>query len=223
VVLVLHGGARRPDRPAVSPTQLSVLRMIPIARRLARAGAGELAVYRLLNSRRGWEPGGTPVDDARWALVELAQRHPRLPAALVGHSLGGRAAVLAAGTGGVHAAVSLAGWFEPTDRVVAPGVDLLFVHGDADRVASPAAAAAVARTARADSVDVVTVPGGKHAMLRHGRAFLRPATAFVVARMLGWDVQTSGPRWRGSAADTGAGRVELHAPQAGQTNRTPGM
>ena len=31
-VVVLHGGAARRDRTAVSPTQLSVLRMVPIAR-----------------------------------------------------------------------------------------------------------------------------------------------------------------------------------------------
>ena len=37
VVLVLHGGASRRRRMMVSPTQLSVLRMIPVARRVARA------------------------------------------------------------------------------------------------------------------------------------------------------------------------------------------
>jgi hypothetical protein len=42
VVLVLHGGAGR-GVVHVSPTQLSVLRMIPTARRVARAGRGRLA------------------------------------------------------------------------------------------------------------------------------------------------------------------------------------
>ena len=37
-VIVLHGGASRRENMMVSPTQLSVLRMIPIARRVARAG-----------------------------------------------------------------------------------------------------------------------------------------------------------------------------------------
>ena len=40
VVLVLHGGASRGDVVHVSPAQLSVLRMIPTARRTARAGRG---------------------------------------------------------------------------------------------------------------------------------------------------------------------------------------
>src|SRR6478735_4757255 len=92
VVLVLHGGAARRESAMVSPTQLSVLRMIPIARRLAHAGRGRLAVFRLLNSRRGWDAHHTPVHDARWALEEIAGRlGHRLPTALVGHSLGGRA------------------------------------------------------------------------------------------------------------------------------------
>src|SRR4051794_19356475 len=92
VVLVLHGGASRRANMRVSPTQLSVLRMIPIARRIARAGQGELAVFRLLNSVRGWGTSHTPVHDARWALEQIADRFAeRLPVCVVGHSLGGRA------------------------------------------------------------------------------------------------------------------------------------
>jgi pimeloyl-ACP methyl ester carboxylesterase len=208
VVLVLHGGARKPGRPGVSPT---------------RAGHREWAVFRLLNAQRGWQPGATPVDDARWALRELSARYDGVPVALVGHSLGGRAAVLTAGAPQVAVAVSLAGWFEPTDRVDAPAADLLFVHGDADRVASRGTALTVARSARARSVEFTTVPGGKHAMLRHGGAFVGPAAEFLRAHLTGAPAQTSGPRWSGRDVETGAGRVELHAPQAGQTNRTPGM
>ena len=38
IVLVLHGGASRGDGSVVSPAQLSVLRMVPVARRIAVAG-----------------------------------------------------------------------------------------------------------------------------------------------------------------------------------------
>ncbi|MCW3010686.1 MAG: Alpha/beta hydrolase family protein, partial [Solirubrobacterales bacterium] len=69
VVLVLHGGASRGAEVAVSPTQLSVLRMVPIARRIARVGHGRLAVLRLLNAARGW--AGTR--DAEWALAQVAE------------------------------------------------------------------------------------------------------------------------------------------------------
>ena len=68
IVLVLHGGARAAPAHARQPTQLSVLRMVPVASRIARAAPGELAVLRLLNSTRGWDAHHTPVDDVRWAL-----------------------------------------------------------------------------------------------------------------------------------------------------------
>ena len=59
----------------------------------ALAHGHRLAVFRLLNSARGWDTSRTPVDDVRWALDELASRHGDLPVALVGHSLGGGVAM----------------------------------------------------------------------------------------------------------------------------------
>lgn len=186
-VLVLHGGAARREHMMVSPTQLSVVRMIPIARRIARAGRGRLAVFRLLNSRRGWDTQHTPVHDARWALEEMAQRlGSAVPTCLVGHSLGGRAALLAANASEVRSAVALAPWVLAGD--VARDLDgrrLLIVHGTQDRIASPQRSAALAaqlrRTAR---VEYVAVEGGKHAMLRHHREFSRPAVEFVLDTLL---------------------------------------
>jgi dienelactone hydrolase len=184
VVLVLHGGASRRGDMRVSPTQLSVLRMIPIAHRIARAGRGRLAVFRLLNSRRGWDASHTPVDDTMWALEQLAQRFDRrIPTCLVGHSLGGRAALLAAGAPEVRGAVALAPWVYPTD--VAQGLRdrrILIVHGDEDRIASPTRSAALARALRRFAhVEYVCVPGGKHAMLRHHATFDGLAARFAVA------------------------------------------
>lgn len=145
VAVVLHGGAARERRPAVRPAQLSVLRMVPVATRLARAGRGRLAVLRLLNSSRGWDSRRNPVDDVRWALAEVGQRFPGLPVALVGHSLGGRAALLGAEESAVRVAVALNAYVYPTDVPDLRGRRLLFVHGDRDRVASAAHAASVAR------------------------------------------------------------------------------
>ena len=187
-VLVLHGGASRGERMMVSPTQLSVLRMIPIAKRLARAGRGRLAVFRLLNSRRGWDAHHTPVHDARWALERMAERlGGAAPTCLAGHSLGGRAAIFAAGAPEVRGAVALAPWVSPAD---APSglADrrILIVHGDGDRIASPQRSAALARrlAAAGTSVDYVTVEGGKHAMLSHGCDFIEPAADFVAETLL---------------------------------------
>ncbi len=187
-VLVLHGGAGRSGNMMVSPTQLSVLRMIPIAARLARSGGRRLAVYRLLNSRRGWDTTHTPVDDVRWALGQLRERFGRnLLVGLVGHSLGGRAAILAATQPEVRSVVALAPWVYPNDgdRDLS-GRRVLIVHGAQDRIARPANSAAVARALdRTADVGYITIRGGKHAMLRHHAEFDGLAAQFAVATLLG--------------------------------------
>jgi pimeloyl-ACP methyl ester carboxylesterase len=187
VVLVLHGGASRGGSPMVSPTQLSVLRMVPIAKRVAVAARGRLAVFRLLNSVRGWDAGHTPIRDVDWAMGQVRDRYgEQLPTCLVGHSLGGRAALLAGGQPGVRSIVALNPWVYPSDAPDLPGRDVLFVHGDADRIASPSRSAAVARAvSRTARVGYITVPGGKHAMLRHHGRFDRYAAQFATATLLG--------------------------------------
>jgi dienelactone hydrolase len=188
IVLVLHGGASRRAAAAVSPTQLSVLRMVPVAARVALAGHGRLAVFRLLNSARGWDEHRTPVDDVAWALDRVRERYGDLPVCLVGHSLGGRAALLSLGRPGVRSVVAMAPWVYESDgaRDVPAGRRVLVVHGDADRVASPQRSAAVAQALRRSAeVGYVRVTGGGHAMLRHGRLFDRVAADFAVATLLG--------------------------------------
>lgn len=189
LVLVLHGGASRQGNPMVSPAQLSVVRMIPIAHRIARAGRGRLGVFRLLNTHRGWDRTHTPVMDVRWALERLRERYGAgLPVGLVGHSLGGRAALIAGAEEPVRAVVALNPWVYPSDDADLSGRRVLVVHGTEDRVASPEKAAVVARRlgSRAD-VRFETVQGGKHAMLRHGRRFERAASDFTVSTLLGGD------------------------------------
>ena len=191
VVLVLHGGATRQESPAVSPAQLSVLRMVPIARRLARAGRGRLAVFRVLNSSRGWDTAHTPVDDVRWALGAVADRlGDELPTALVGHSLGGRAALLAGAESSVRSVVALNPWVYPSDRADLSGRRVLVVHGTDDRIADPDRSYAVARAlcSTADSLGYLRVDGAKHAMLRRGRVFERAAADFCTATLLGRSV-----------------------------------
>ncbi|RYB93219.1 alpha/beta hydrolase [Nocardioides oleivorans] len=185
VVIVLHGGASRGERAMVSPTQLSVLRMVPVARRIARAGGKRLAVHRLLNTHRGWDARTTPVMDVAWALGQVAEQHGSLPVALVGHSLGGRAALLGGVEPGVHSVVALNPWVQTTDRVRLGDTRVLFVHGTEDRIARPDRALQLARRlSESGRVGYIAVPGGKHAMLRHGRTFERLAAEFVTATLL---------------------------------------
>jgi hypothetical protein len=187
IVVVLHGGDKRED-PAVSPTQPSVLRMLPVAHAIRRAAHGQLAIFRLLNAERGWGSIEGRVSDAIWGLERARERvGADLPISLVGHSLGGRAALMAAGAPMVRSAVALAPWVKEDD--VVPGIEgrrLLFIHGDADRVASiePARRLAALLATRTD-VTFVDVPGGTHAMIRHRRSFDGLAAQYVAMTLLG--------------------------------------
>jgi dienelactone hydrolase len=204
-VLVLHGGASRRANMMVSPAQLSVLRMIPIARRIVGLGEGRLAVFRLLNSHRGWDTHHTPVADVRWAQERVAERiGESRPTCLVGHSLGGRAALLSAGRPEVRSVVALAPWVYPTD--VPSGLDgqrVLIVHGSRDRVASPERSAALARAlSRQVPTSYVSVTGAHHAMLRRHAVFSGLAAQFTAATLL--DLPT-----RGAIAQAQAGEAWL--------------
>ncbi len=178
----------------VSPTQLSVLRMVPIARRVARAGRGRLAVFRLLNSVRGWDSHHTSVEDIGWALRRLTETFPQLPpTGLIGHSLGGRAALLAGGAPPVRSVVALNPWVYPADATALAGRQVLIVHGSADRIASPARSAEVARRlAPTTHVRYVQVRGGKHAMLRRHATFDSLASGFTVEALLQPDTEPAG-------------------------------
>lgn len=168
---MLHGGGGRGTMP-VSPTQLSVLRMVPIATRIARAGHGRIAVYRLLNAVRGF--GSDPLSNVRWALSELRRNHPDVPVGLVGHSLGGSVALAAAGEDDVRCVVALAPWSSGSERTRQLGDrPTLIVHGSNDRVTSCRASQQYAVRARAAgaAVSFVEVERGEHTMLRRMPAF----------------------------------------------------
>jgi len=202
-VLVLHGGASRRANMMVSPAQLSVLRMIPIARRIARVGQTRLAVFRVLNTARGWDTHHTPVQDAQWALDRAAERlGERLPTCVVGHSLGGRAALLIAGRPHVRSAVALAPWVYPTDVPVGlSGQRILIVHGSKDRIASPDRSAALAKRMSLDAdVGYISIEGGKHAMLRRHALFDRLAAEFAAVTLLG--TSSTGPIARVEAGES---------------------
>jgi len=188
VVLVLHGG-RELSRDPVRARQLAVLRMLPIARRIARDGRGQVAVARLRNALRGWnDPDDpAPVRDAEWALHRLAERFPGLPIGLVGHSMGGRTALRVAGHPQVRGIVGLAPWLpagEPVGQLA--GSRVLLVHGTLDRVTSPADTAAFAdrsETAGA-AVSLVSVAGEGHAMLRRAGLWHALTARFVLSSVL---------------------------------------
>ena len=108
-----------------------------------------------------------------------------MPVGLVGHSLGGRAALLGGAAEGVASVVALNPWVYPTDTADLSGRRVLVVHGARDRIAAPERSAAVAgRISRTTDVEFVRIPGGKHAMLRHGKEFDRRAADFTARTLL---------------------------------------
>ncbi len=187
--LVLHGGRAKGMGP-VTARQLAVVRMSPFATALRRAGDEHgLAVARLRYRVRGWNGAQrSPVPDVEWALGQLASRFPEASVALIGHSMGGRAAIYAAAHPSVHAVVGLAPWIEagdPYDQVA--GRHVLVAHGDRDRMTSARASAAWTRQAGrvAASAGYVSVHRERHAMLRRAPLWHSLTSAYVLAVMCG--------------------------------------
>ncbi|WP_092981180.1 alpha/beta hydrolase [Actinopolyspora lacussalsi] len=181
-VLVLHGGRSRSEEP-MRPWRLAYLRMWWLALRVARQHGGTSAVWLLRNRLRGWnEPDRDPVVDARWALREIRRRSPRARIVLLGHSMGGRAALLLAGEDGVGDVCALAPWIEPSDPVEQlAGTRTLLAHGDRDGITSAPASAEYARRANraGHTARYRLVPSSGHAMLRRHREWTRLAREFV--------------------------------------------
>lgn len=187
-VLLLHGG-REIGTAAPPPWSLAALRMRPFAGALTRATRGHgVVVGRVRYRCRGWNGAcEDPVRDARQALDTLAQRFGDVPTVLVGHSMGGRAALRAAGHPSVRGVVGLAPWCPPGEPVAQlAGRRVVLLHGEMDRVTDPRASAELAARAGAAGADVsmVLLRGADHAMLRRARLW-HSLTADVVSALLG--------------------------------------
>ncbi|MGW3361108.1 alpha/beta hydrolase [Streptomyces bungoensis] len=186
-VLVLHGGRADGTGPARS-WHPAALRMRPFHRAI-RAGLphDDVLLARVRYRLRGWNGDrADPVRDTLEALRRLAELAGPVPAVLVGHSMGGRAALHAAGHPQVRAVVALAPWWpagEPVREVA--GRHLVVLHGERDRVTSPAESAACVSRARgtAAGAAMALVGDGDHAMLRRSR-FWHATTAAAVAHLL---------------------------------------
>lgn len=175
VVLLLHGG--QVHSTTASRRGPAYLRMLPFAAAVA-AGHRDAAVWLLRYRVRGWNgPAEDALHDARWALDEARRRHPGAPVVVIGHSMGGRAALRLAAAPDVAGVCALAPWIEPGEPVIrSAGATVLIAHGDQDRMTDPAASAAYAARIGAS---FVPVPGEKHALLRRPFFWQRLVTGFV--------------------------------------------
>ncbi|MFR9674201.1 alpha/beta fold hydrolase [Streptomyces sp. TR06-5] len=169
-VLVLHGG-RADGLEAPPPWNLPGVRMRPYVRAISRGTEDHDVVVATVRYRhRGWNGHrGDAARDAERALEELRLLAGPVPVVLVGHSMGGRAALRAAGCDRVTSVVGLAPWCPPGEPVEQlRGRRVVLLHGDRDRMTDPWGSyelAARARAAGAGSCHL-TVAGGDHAMLR---------------------------------------------------------
>jgi dienelactone hydrolase len=168
--------------------------MVPFARVLASAGRAHGVAVALLRYRyRGWNGADRdPLADLTAALDEHRRRHPDVPVVLVGHSMGGRAALLAPAGGaapaeaGVRAVCALAPWLVDTDPVEQlAGRTVLIAHGDRDRLTDPAESYAYAVRARevTDRVCRFEVRGDGHALLRRHRDWTELVRRFVLGEL----------------------------------------
>jgi pimeloyl-ACP methyl ester carboxylesterase len=106
---------------------------------------------------------------------------------LIGHSMGGRAALRVAGTAGVAGTVALAPWCPPNEPVAhLAAARLVIVHAERDRTTSPGESLRIAERARAEGAAVCrfVLPGGDHAMLRR-YAVWHALTTGAVCGLLG--------------------------------------
>ncbi|WP_189151372.1 alpha/beta fold hydrolase [Streptomyces lacrimifluminis] len=186
-VLVLHGGQATSERRA-RPWQLAALRMDPVVRAVtAELPHQDVLVAQVRYRLRGWNAGrADPVRDTVEALRDLAALAGPLPTVLLGHSMGGRAALRAAGHPQVCGVVALAPWWPPGEPVEqTAGRHVVALHGERDRVTSPADAADCVRRARgtAARAGMAFIGGADHAMLHRAR-FWHRTTAALVAHLL---------------------------------------
>ena len=153
IALIAHGGRSRSTAPD-SNLRTPALRMFPFLADLTRAGRrGGLAVAQLRYRVIGYNDGD-PVRDVEWALNELSDRFAA-PVCLVGHSMGARAALRAAGHESVTAVAGLAAWLRPDEPVAQlAGRTIMLVHGSRDRVTDPAGSLELGRRARGTAAQI---------------------------------------------------------------------
>jgi dienelactone hydrolase len=160
--------------------------MYPFLLDLAAAGAPRgLAVAQLRYHVRGWNRGD-PVRDVECALRRLAERHPGARICLIGHSMGARAVLRAAGAPAVASVAALAPWLppgEPTAQLA--GRTVLVVHGLRDRTTNPARSYRYAVAAREAGVHLARfeVATSGHAMLRRAHVWHALVRRFALASL----------------------------------------
>ncbi|MGZ4505895.1 MAG: alpha/beta fold hydrolase [Blastococcus sp.] len=170
VAVFCHGGTATSVEPP-RDYALSLVRMRAFEQ-FVRHSAGDRGVGTYLVRYRvaGWNgPAADPYADVAWTIEQIRAEHgAHVPVVLVGHSMGGRAALRAGGDPQVAAVCALAPWTPPGEPVEhLRGRTVTILHGRTDRWVPARLSADFALRARESGVRVArfTAPGG-HSMLR---------------------------------------------------------
>ncbi|MFS8198283.1 alpha/beta hydrolase [Streptomyces sp. CWNU-52B] len=187
-VLTVHSGPAVGHGPS-RPWQPEALRIRPVLRVAASAvPLDETLLGQVRFRQRGWNDGAAAIDVLR-ALSELNRLAGDVPVVLLGHAMGGRAALRAAAHPQVLGVVALAPWL-PAGEPVSPltGRSVLIMRGDgvptaeettekvAEEVTMGYVAGARAAGARAG---VLVVRNGGPWMLRRAAVWHRTAASAV--------------------------------------------
>ncbi len=197
IVIVLPGGRQLGDA-RVRRWNPVVLRMLPIVRSIRRRVPG-CATVLVRYRHRGWNRAD-PVDDVTAALWVAQHRFGSVPVVLVGHSMGGRAAMHSAALPGVVAVVGLAPWVRALDPVEPlTGRRVVLLHGSRDHTTSPDETADFAVRAARFTREVVSLrlSGTGHPMLRRAALWHRLTADAVSTALSGAPLAQIGAGERG--------------------------
>lgn len=186
MVLLLPDGETDSRR---RPSTLSYAAQLPFARNLARAGQDDgLAVHVVRYRTRGWNADADPAADALWAADEVVRRYGDIPVCLVGHGMGGRAALRGAGHSAVNSVLAMAPWIPEEDASREPepvkhlaGRRVLIVHGTNDARTNPELSYRLAERAKKSNRDTCRfeVHSDGHALRQHRSEVMALAADFI--------------------------------------------
>ncbi|WP_413759286.1 alpha/beta fold hydrolase [Streptomyces sp. MMBL 11-3] len=180
-IITLHGG-RADSYQTSRPWHLAALRMRPVLRAAASATPlDDIVLAHVRYRHRGWNHND-PLHDTYRALSELQQIAGAAPTILIGHSMGGRAALRAASHLQVHGVLALAPWLPPGEPAgQLGGKRAVVVHGERDRVTSPHASADYVQRARTAGAraGMILIHDGDHAMIRRSSLWHRTVATVV--------------------------------------------
>jgi len=170
IALFCHGGTVSSIEPP-RERALSLIRMRAFQSFVHGSAADRGIATALLRYRvAGWNgEAADAFQDVRWALGQLREQHGNdVPIVLIGHSMGGRAALRAGGEPSVTAVCALAPWTPPGEPVMhLGGQTVVILHGRGDRWVPARLSAEFAVRARRAHARVArfTIVGG-HGMVR---------------------------------------------------------